>query len=287
MTGQRAHRGETIYEVIRSVGEGSFPPPRVHRPDIPPELESAILRAMGLDPGRQILVGAGRSDARSSPLATPAARANGRPRSRGTGAAARTRRLCRSASQPGGTVVFATPAPGNWGRLGRTPSPRSAPPANTTFGASAAQMAPVPQRSGLLGVLAVVLVGCAVAAYFVVTPARHPRIAGQGPPLVPSTEVVPSAASVAPAPAQYRVDVTANPRNAELELDGNPIGTGRITRMLAVDGAEHTLTVTAFGFAPAKLKFRDRPPPEEVSLEPAAAAQSARPPGRAIRSATS
>ena len=96
---------------------------------------------------------------------------------------------------------------------------------------------------------------------------------------------VPSAASVAPALARYRVDVTANPRNAELELDGNSVGTGRFDKMLIVDGAEHTLTVTAFGFAPAKLKFRDRPPPEEVSLEPAAPAQAVKPPLRAIRSA--
>jgi serine/threonine protein kinase len=53
VTGHRAHRGETIYEVIRSVGEGSFPPPRALRPDLPPELDEAILRAMRLDPAQR------------------------------------------------------------------------------------------------------------------------------------------------------------------------------------------------------------------------------------------
>jgi serine/threonine protein kinase len=52
VTGQRAHRGENIYEVIRSVGEGSFPPPAAIRADIPSELEAAILRAMQLEPAR-------------------------------------------------------------------------------------------------------------------------------------------------------------------------------------------------------------------------------------------
>ncbi len=50
VTGHRAHRGETIYEVIHSVGGGLFTLPHVYRPDIPRALEDAILRAMKLEP---------------------------------------------------------------------------------------------------------------------------------------------------------------------------------------------------------------------------------------------
>jgi len=62
--------------------------------------------------------------------------------------------------------------------------------------------------------------------------------------------------------------VTAHPREAHFDLDGKPLGTGRIDEELPADGDAHTLTVTASGFVPARLTFRDRPPPEEVTLEP-------------------
>ena len=260
VTGQRAHRGETIYDIIRSVGEGSFAPPRAHRSDLPTALEDAILRAMQLDPGRRFssVPAFGRA---IMPFASPAVRdqwaraMSSEPDNRGN-----VKSEQRAHSQPGGTVVLQTPAPGNSGtRLLETPSPRLAPPPNTTFGSSAAQIAPVRQRAGLLAGLFVVLVGCAVTAYFVVTPSRHPRMADRGSPSGQSSEG-PSAASLAPAPARYRVDVTANPRSAEFELDGKPVGKGQISETLVADGAEHTLTVTAFGFVPTKLRFRDKAP---------------------------
>jgi hypothetical protein len=73
-------------------------------------------------------------------------------------------------------------------------------------------------------------------------------------------------------PARYRVAVTAHPREAHFDLDGDPLGTGRIEEELPADGAAHTLTVTASGFVPARLSFRDHPPPEDVTLEPVVAA---------------
>ena len=115
VTGRRAHQGETIYEVIRSVGEGSFPPPRAHRPDIPPALEAAILRAMRLDPGQRFPSVQGFARAVLS-FASPGARAKWAPALQGdSGVDARTSSAPRiTAPQAGGTVVL-TPAPGNEG----------------------------------------------------------------------------------------------------------------------------------------------------------------------------
>jgi serine/threonine protein kinase len=48
LTGRRPHEGDTIFVVMRSIGEGGFEPPSVWRPDLPPELEQIILRAMAL-----------------------------------------------------------------------------------------------------------------------------------------------------------------------------------------------------------------------------------------------
>jgi eukaryotic-like serine/threonine-protein kinase len=47
LTGRRPHEGETLYAIMRSISEGTFPPPRVMRPDLPPEMEAVVLRALG------------------------------------------------------------------------------------------------------------------------------------------------------------------------------------------------------------------------------------------------
>jgi hypothetical protein len=268
VTGQRAHRGETIYEVIRSVGEGSFIPPRVHRPDIPPELEKAILRGMGLEPAQRF--SSVRAFGRAIlPLATSAARAKWAPAFAGDdGAAARAAATLPSASQPGGTVVFSTPAPSNGGLGAGGPRAPSAGPANTTFGSSAAQITLPPRnRSGLLAGGFVLLAGAGVAAYFLTSPSSHRRPEERLPTASESAGATPAAAEKAP--ARYRVAVTAHPREAHFELDGNPLGTGRIDEELAADGAAHILTVSASGYVPARLTFRDHPPAEEVTLEAA------------------
>jgi serine/threonine-protein kinase len=267
VTGHRAHRGETIYEVIRSVGEGSFPPPRVHRPDIPRALEDAILRAMGLEPAQRF--SSVRAFGRAIlPLATPAARAKWAPAFAGDdAAAARAASTLPAASQPGGTVVFATPAPGNDGVSSGGQRGPLTPRANTTFGSSAAQITLPPRnRPGLLAGGFVLLAGAAVAAYFVTAPASRRRPEERSPAAPESASTAPAAA--AKAPARYRVAVTAHPRQAHFDLDGSALGTGRIDEELAADGAAHILTVTAPGFVPTRLTFRDHPPAEDVTLEP-------------------
>jgi len=50
VTGHRAFEGTSIYAVLKSVAEGVYPPARSWRPDLPARLETAIDRAMRLNP---------------------------------------------------------------------------------------------------------------------------------------------------------------------------------------------------------------------------------------------
>jgi len=283
VTGRRAHQGTTIYEVIRSVGEGSFPPPRAHRPDLPAAIDAAILRAMRLDPahrfasvqafGRDLL-----------PFASPAVRAQWAPAMTGDSGVDPAVSQRPSTSQPGGTVVFATPAPSN---VGAAPSQ---PPANTTFGSSAAQMTlPARSRSGWIAGGFVAVAAAGVVAYVVTSPGTHHARPGEAPR--PAQNAEETTAPPPPKPARYRVRVAAEPRAAAFDLDGTNLGTGRIDQELPLDGSEHTLTVSAVGYRPARLSFRDRPPAEDVTLDPLpgppTAVEAPTSPERATRSAPS
>jgi serine/threonine-protein kinase len=48
VTGTTPHQGSTVYVVLRNIVEGQFAPPSTARPDLPPEFERIILRAMSL-----------------------------------------------------------------------------------------------------------------------------------------------------------------------------------------------------------------------------------------------
>ncbi|HZL18133.1 MAG TPA: serine/threonine-protein kinase, partial [Polyangia bacterium] len=170
VTGHRAHRGETIYEVIHSVGGGLFTLPHVYRPDIPPALEDAILRAMKLEPtqrfpsvqafGRAILE-----------FASAAIRDQWAPALAGGDGNQVSQRSARTTDpQPGGTVLLPASAPSRLGA--RTPAARSRsePAPNTTFGASAAQITlPVRHRAGRWTAAFVVLAGGTLTTYFIAT----------------------------------------------------------------------------------------------------------------------
>ncbi len=48
LTGRRPHEGDSLYAIMRSISEGRFHPPRVLRPDLSPEMEAVVLRALGI-----------------------------------------------------------------------------------------------------------------------------------------------------------------------------------------------------------------------------------------------
>jgi serine/threonine-protein kinase len=267
LTGQRAHQGETIYEVIRSVGEGTFLPPRARRPDIPVALEAAILRAMQLEPAQRFpsVLEFGRA---ILPFASAGAREHWAPVMTGAagdqaavGLAPTMASLATPVSRTGGTMPQAATPP---------------PPAVTTFSQSAGQIAtPGPRRSRF--VIGGVLVAAAGAAAFLFVTSNGNKPAADSVATtgaIKETAPAPTPASApAPAPAWYRVKVAAVPATAHLELDGRTVKVGRIDEELAVDGVEHALTVTAPGFTAATLKFRDRPPTDQVTLQPVAAVE--------------
>jgi eukaryotic-like serine/threonine-protein kinase len=53
LTGRRPHEAETIYLIMRSIGEGTFEPPTAWRPDLPRELDAVVMRAMHRDPSKR------------------------------------------------------------------------------------------------------------------------------------------------------------------------------------------------------------------------------------------
>ncbi len=260
VTGRRAHEGATIYEVIRSVGDGSFPPPRAVRPDLPRALDDVILRAMRLDPAQRF------SSVRALgqallPFAAPAARARwaaelqAGPEDAGALPAP-------SDPLPGGTVLLPPPEPAV-----RRPAPRGAPSSpDTTLGSSAAQIAmrPARRRSAPLLTALVVVAGGAAGAY--VWLQRPPK--PEPPPPPPAARALDVAPPPLQEPPRYHVSVAARPADAAFELDGRFVGSGAYAGDLPANGAEHTLKVSAAGFLPTTLNFRDGPPPREVRLLP-------------------
>jgi hypothetical protein len=124
---------------------------------------------------------------------------------------------------------------------------------------------PARNRSGWIAGGLVAVAG--VVAYVVTSPgARHPD-AVEAPRRAENAAPTPSASAPAKPPARYRVSVAAQPRAAAFDLDGTTLGTGRIDEELPLDGAEHTLVVSAPGFVSARITFRDRAPAGDVTLE--------------------
>jgi tRNA A-37 threonylcarbamoyl transferase component Bud32 len=269
LTGRRAHDGDTVFAILHSVGSGTFPAPRTIRADLPPELEKAILRAMQLDPANRFptLRGFGRA---LLPFASPAIRAQWTPLFAEAGeAVAPVVSGARAGLASGGTMVL----PPELGGPAAPPTGRGeAAGSSTTLGAAASAV--VARRGRVQGkvVGAVALVAVAAAAIVVVATrsAERPRtdLAASGSSAAPtSAPTSPIAATPPPSPAaRYRANGSATPEEAELVLDGVKVGRGDLAREFAVNGVEHTLIVSAPGFEPTTVKFRDQPPPEEVKL---------------------
>jgi eukaryotic-like serine/threonine-protein kinase len=50
LTGTRAFDGDGIYAILKSIAEGTYAPARSLRPDLPPEIEDVVNRALSVDP---------------------------------------------------------------------------------------------------------------------------------------------------------------------------------------------------------------------------------------------
>jgi serine/threonine-protein kinase len=91
-----------------------------------------------------------------------------------------------------------------------------------------------------------------------------------------------SGSSVSPAaavttPATFRLNLRTVPESARIDLDGQPAGSGTLTRDLPRDGRSHSLRVSADGYEPEMLMFADVAPAEQVTLRRHDVAQAVAP----------
>ena len=113
----------------------------------------------------------------------------------------------------------------------------------------------------LIGVLA--LAAVAVGAFRFLRPDDD---GGKRAREAPAAASPAPAAPVPPAPRSYAASVVVEPPTARIELDGAVAGQGRFERTFPVDGADHTLVISAEGFETRTVSFRDAPPPARITL---------------------
>jgi serine/threonine-protein kinase len=235
VTGQQPHasRGDSLMQLVHAIARGDFPTPRSLRPELPPELEAIILRAMSLQP-------ADRYDSMRSLGAALLPFASDRCRSIWSGAFTGTQH---EAAQP------SAPSPGS-------AVPTSASEANTLERAGAAITAEpfvgAPKRSARVIAIAVglLLIGVAgLTAWLLI---------GSSGPAGPETGSTSS--------QTFKVSLKVSPDSAKIELDGAVVGTGSYESDLPRDGKKHTIMAAADGFIPQTLIFRDEAPPSSVVL---------------------
>ncbi len=284
--------GANALQLAMQVCEGRFVPPRALRPDLPEAFEAAILHTMALSPDHRYPSMRALGEA-LLPFATERARTIWTPTMTGT---------------TSGRVPALVSGPYERAPTSQPGSRRSAPPTPVSSHGSAApfritgsgppmhvsQMAPAgvgstpstahstaagteqtpPVRSSsatMYVVLALLLVGISATAV--------------GVYYVRASHDVPGAAlaTAAPSASTARLELAAQPASATVELDGVPIGTGRVDRTLPDDGAEHRIRISAEGYEPYQLTFTSKlPPGGTITLKRASAAPTA----DAIRSAT-
>ena len=81
---------------------------------------------------------------------------------------------------------------------------------------------------------------------------------------------VPTNAGAAPHTPTFRVAIVVEPSRADIRLDGQSVGEGSFVGLVPRDGKLHRLEVTAAGYQPRTLNFRDVAPDEKVTLQPLA-----------------
>ncbi|HVR64974.1 MAG TPA: serine/threonine-protein kinase, partial [Polyangia bacterium] len=310
VTGQRAFEGENLYAVLKDIAESRYRPAVTLRPDLPPELNAIINRAMNLEPAARFpsvrALGASLLAYASAPprmmwtpfFTAPAAELEAAPASElsidAPEVTAPTPPPAGVARGPGfaadlAMAATATPPPQESPRKITAGGTRPLPPDSGTpppdgrghparLESSTTFRHATGESSSLLPTLRparsrmpwLVLLGVA-AAVSVVFVIMRPDLPTAQPPAPPS-------APAPPEPKLFRVEVVTDPGSAVIELDGQPVGTGSFARRLPADGSEHEIVAHARGFRNASVRFVDTPPPRDLTLEPIAAPAPATPP---------
>ena len=267
-TNEAPFKGKSLYNILQAIVSGNFDPPSAHRSSLPRTFEALILRAMNAEPefrypdlpslGRALLQFADeRDDAIWSPAFEPA-RAMGSPL---------------TPSLPPDAIPSSPPLP-----LTR---PKQTPNKTTLSNATSERVdeLTLPLKTGLYRRVAwgaVLLAGLAGIYLF----APFDRNAGQGkeagtgataktrPTFAPDAFRPAAAIPRKPEPTViYRIEVSTDPENAELELDGVKVGTGSLTLDLPRNGTAHLIRVSAPEHKTRELTFTDQPPPEHIALD--------------------
>lgn len=269
-----AEKADTFMSLMFAIGSGEFPPPRTKRPDISPELEAIVLRAMAKQKtdrfpsvgvlGRVLLPYA---SPRARMIWEPALGDPSLPPSSGpTPSHSSPRSSIPSLSHLPNSVapavteqntVFAGPrssisfeeSQGTLGRsaseIGSLPRPTEAPPLGLVARVAAG--------------MAALLVGLAIAlgATKLVTASRSADSeADSDDPVMVTT------------PQTYAVSVAVEPKTAVIEIDGRPVGNGSFTRTFTADGSSHTLRLSAPGYTTKTIVFSSATPPDkQITLD--------------------
>jgi serine/threonine-protein kinase len=312
LTAHRPFDGETLFMIFQAIVAGSSVPPRAVREDIPPELEAVVLRAMQTDPQRRFpsVRELGRA---LLPFASTKARINweeaftGRPGEDIPLPPLGSRPMAPTTPLPPGitplppTAPGATPPPSL--RTGGTRLYDSAdallPSAAASAAASSGGHRPRPSRSVdreasrsverefvqvgrrsgggagiIIAVVAVLVLAGGGVAFWLKPWDSGPKPAAE----THATRTQATQQQPEPPPQTYRAVVVTDPPNAEIELDGVPIGRGSFDRSLPMNHVRHRLRVEAEGYETKILEFIDEPPNPRVALYQKAAPPPPPPP---------
>lgn len=257
VTGRTPHVGENTIELIYKIASGEFDPPRKHRPDLPQEFESVLMRALCTSP-----------DARYEsvrlfasallPFASQEARALWE----------------REFTERERPLTPAPPAPDSTlAALATLTTLNGA----TTLSGSASEVdgPPLFPTGRRFPRLPIALAGAAI-----LTAALAFFISSKLSSRTPSRpEVIASTVSPRPANGEKNVrtfSIKASAPHALIELDGVAVGTGVAKQAVPVSEQPHHLKITALGFHPYETMFTaDALPPAFVELERVAAAAPA------------
>jgi serine/threonine-protein kinase len=307
LTGKRPYRGENTLAVLRQIGDGQLEPPSVHATGLPLELERIILKGLSLRPddrfpslyafGKALLAFASErlrsiwgSTFERQPSQLGLSVWSEAELEEAGGAAGAEDRLRPAGEVPAAGATAAPPGTVGTVALRGSARPSGGAGAESTLGQSAAELAgtsrPVRRSRGAPAAAVVVLALGGGAWFFLGRGAPSPVA-----PAVPAAPVTaaPLPAPPAPeAPRTLRIELAVEPREADIELDGQPVGKGELKKELSSDGRSHALRISAPGFEPQIVSFIDAPPPPAVALRrlavPAAASKrrsGARRPGAA------
>lgn len=267
VTGQRAFENDNLYTVLKNIAEGRYEAPRARRPDLPASMEALIMRSMVVDPagrfGSVKQLGAALLE-----FASPQARVMWAPFF-GDGAGGEENHHSLGYGMAGGTMML-PPSSEVVRRVKPTPQPlrRLSQSANSTFGNSTgeslAPFAPIPNLRKSRAPL-FIGIGVVAVAGVVVGVLQLGGGAGISPPW---KDPPPIEKRIVPPTLTFRVEVETDPREATIELDGKPAGTGVLDQRLPSDGISHVMVVRAPGYRDATVRFTDRSPAHLLALEP-------------------